>query len=42
MRASYVQLAYFPFSTLVSVVTYQALRSAKEGPAVEALAEVFA
>jgi len=37
-----LQLIYFPFSTLISLVAYRALRTAKEGPGVQTLAEVFA
>jgi uncharacterized membrane protein len=36
------QMAYAPFSTLVALAAYQALRTAKEGPVIEALSEVFA
>lgn len=36
------QVVYLPFAAIVSAVVYLALRTAKEGPAVETLAEVFA
>ena len=36
------QVLYIPFSAIVSVVAYQALRTAKEGPAIGTFAEVFA
>ena len=39
---SIFELAYLPFSALIGVVVYQALRTAKEGPAIETLSEVFA
>jgi Mg2+/Co2+ transporter CorB len=37
-----LQVVYLAFTTVVSTVVYQALRTAKEGPALETLAEVFA
>jgi len=37
-----VQVLYLPFAAIVATVVYQALRTAKEGPAVGTLAEVFA
>jgi len=36
------QVVYLPFSAITSLVVYQTLRTAKEGPAVDTLAEVFA
>lgn len=36
------ELVYSPFGTLVALVAYRALRTAKEGPVIEALSEVFA
>jgi hypothetical protein len=36
------QVLYIPFAATVGTLVYQALRTAKEGPAVETFAEVFA
>lgn len=37
-----LQIIYLAFTAIISTVVYQALRAAKEGPALEAVAEVFA
>jgi hypothetical protein len=37
-----LEMAYSPFGTLVALVSCRALRAAKEGPAIETFAEVFA
>jgi len=36
------QLMYLPFGAITSLLVYQALRTAKEGPGVQTLSEVFA
>lgn len=36
------QVAYIPFTAIVGTVLYQALRTAKEGPGIEMISEVFA